>query len=85
MKVGYVRTSKEDQNPEVQRRDYEAARARGRRGGRKPAMDDKEIALTSKLMRNRDTPVSDVCETICVSVATLYRYLTPDGNPKATS
>ena len=62
----------------------EAARARGRKGGRKRVMDRKKIALASKLMRDRETPVSDVCEAIGVSKATLYRYVTPDGNPRGT-
>lgn len=60
----------------------EAARARGRKGGRKPAMDDKKIALASKLMRDRDTPIGEICEAVGVSRATLYRYLTPDGRPR---
>jgi len=59
----------------------EAARAWGRKGGRKPAMDEKKIALASKLMRDRDTPISEVCEAVGVSRATLYRYLKPDGEP----
>jgi DNA invertase Pin-like site-specific DNA recombinase len=61
----------------------EAARARGRKGGRKPAMDEGKIALASKLMRDRETPVSAVCEAVGVSRATLYRYVGPDGTPRA--
>lgn len=60
----------------------EAARARGRKGGRKPAMDEKKIALASKLMRDRETPISEVCEAVGVSRATLYRYVSPDGTPR---
>jgi DNA invertase Pin-like site-specific DNA recombinase len=60
----------------------EAARARGRKGGRKPAMDGRKVALASKLMRDRETPISEVCETVGVSRATLYRYLMPDGTPR---
>jgi DNA invertase Pin-like site-specific DNA recombinase len=60
----------------------EAARARGKKGGRKPVMDRKKIALASKLMRDRETPVSEVCETVGISRATLYRYLKPDGTPR---
>jgi DNA invertase Pin-like site-specific DNA recombinase len=61
----------------------EAARARGRKGGRKPAMDEGKIALASKLMRDRETPVSAVCEAVGVSRATLYRYVGPHGTPRA--
>jgi hypothetical protein len=52
-------------------------------GGRKPAMDEGKIALASKLMRDRETPVSAVCEAVGVSRATLYRYVGPDGTPRA--
>jgi len=60
----------------------EAARARGRKGGRKRIMDRKKIALASKLMRDRETPITEVCEAVGVSRATLYRYLKPDGTPR---
>jgi DNA invertase Pin-like site-specific DNA recombinase len=62
--------------------DLEAAKARGRRGGRKPAMDEGKIALASRLMRDRETPISEVCEAVGVSRATLYRYVGPDGTPR---
>jgi len=45
-------------------------------------MDDRKIALAGKLMRNRETPVSEVCEAVGVSRATLYRYVGPDGTPR---
>lgn len=61
----------------------EAARARGRKGGRKPAMDERKVALASKLMGDRETPISEVCEAVGVSRATLYRYLKPDGTPRS--
>ena len=60
----------------------EAARARGRKGGRKPVMNEKKIALASKLMRDRETPMSEVCEAVGVSKATIYRYLKPDGTQR---
>jgi DNA invertase Pin-like site-specific DNA recombinase len=60
----------------------EAARARGRKGGRKPVMDERKIALASNLMKARVMPVSEVCETVGVSRATLYRYVKPDGTPR---
>ena len=52
-------------------------------GGREPAIDEGKIALASKLMRDRETPVSAVCEAVGVSRATLYRYVGPDGTPRA--
>lgn len=42
----------------------EAARARGRKGGRKPVMDRKKVALATKLMRDRETLMSEVCQTV---------------------
>jgi DNA invertase Pin-like site-specific DNA recombinase len=60
----------------------EAARARGRKGGRKPVMNDKKIARATKLMKDRETPISEVCEAVGVSKATIYRYLEPDGKPR---
>ena len=60
----------------------EAARARGRKGGRKPVMDERKISLAPSLMRDRANSVRDVCETLGVSRATLYRYVSPDGAPR---
>jgi DNA invertase Pin-like site-specific DNA recombinase len=58
----------------------EAARARGRKGGRKPIMDEKKLALASKMLKNREIPVGEVCEAVGVSRSTLYRHLKPDGS-----
>lgn len=55
-----------------------AARARGRKGGRRRAMDDKKVAMAVSLLKNPETSVADVCKTLKVSRATLYRYL-PQG------
>ncbi len=60
----------------------EAARARGRRGGRKPVMDERKMSLASKLVRDRETPISEVREAVGVSRATLYRYPRPDRSPR---
>jgi predicted DNA-binding transcriptional regulator AlpA len=45
-------------------------------------MDERKVALAARLMRDRDVPVSEVCEAVGVSRATLYRYLNPDGAPR---
>jgi DNA invertase Pin-like site-specific DNA recombinase len=60
----------------------EAARARGRNGGRPPKLDAKKLALASRLMRGRETPILDVCGAVGVSRSTLYRHLKPDGTPR---
>ena len=56
-----------------------SARARGRQGGRPPAMDERKVALASRLMRDPDVTVDEVCEAVGVSKSTLYRHVAPDG------
>jgi DNA invertase Pin-like site-specific DNA recombinase len=60
----------------------EAARARDRKGGRKPVMDEKKITLAAKLMRPRDMSIAEICEAVSVSRATLYRNLHPSGRKR---
>ena len=55
-----------------------AARARGRVGGRKRVMGDRDIAVAKTLLREGSLTVEEVAEQTGVSVATLYRYL-PGG------
>ena len=52
-----------------------AARARGRKGGRKPKLSRKQIAHARKLLDDRDTTVKDVAASLGVSRATLYRAI----------
>lgn len=40
------------------------------------------VSLASKLMRDRETPITEVSEAVGVSRAMLYRYLEPDGTPR---
>jgi DNA invertase Pin-like site-specific DNA recombinase len=56
-----------------------SARARGRKGGRPPKMDARKVDLASKLMRDPDVSVQEVCDAVGVAPATLYRYVAPDG------
>ena len=60
----------------------EAARARGRKGGRKPIMDEKKLALASAMLTNREIPVREGCAAVGVSRSTLYRHLKPDGTAR---
>ena len=55
-----------------------AARARGRKGGRKRKLTGKQIAHARKLLDHRDTTVKDVAASLGVSRATLYRVLDTD-------
>lgn len=59
------------------------ARARGRNGGRPKSLDNKKLAMASRLLKDGQTPVSEICEAVGVSRATLYRYLKPDGSPRS--
>lgn len=56
-----------------------SARARGRKGGREPAMTKAQVRLAQAAMKNRDTTVSELCEELGVSIVTLYRYVSPVG------
>src|SRR3982750_4500207 len=44
-----------------------AARARGKRGGRRPTLKPKEIALVRKLYEDKQTPVEDICRSFRIS------------------
>ena len=57
-----------------------AARARGRKGGRKPALTKAQIRATQAAMAYRDTSVSELCGELGISPVTLYRYVDPQGN-----
>jgi DNA invertase Pin-like site-specific DNA recombinase len=52
-----------------------AARARGRKGGRRPKLDTKQIAHARKLLEDRNTTIKDVAATFGVNRATIYRAL----------
>ncbi len=52
-----------------------AARARGRAGGRKPKLDDKQVREIKALLRNPDIKVAEVARLYGVSRTTLYKYV----------
>jgi len=56
-----------------------SARARGRKGGRPRSMGKGKIRLASRLMKDPELSVAEICEAVGVSSATLYRYVAPDG------
>jgi DNA invertase Pin-like site-specific DNA recombinase len=53
----------------------EAARKRGRKGGRPAKMDTKKTVMAQKLLSNPDTSIADVSTALGVSRETLYRHL----------
>ncbi len=54
----------------------EAARARGRKGGRpRLTPSASQIAMAKKLYADQTNSIADICRTLHISRATLYRYL----------
>ncbi|MGB3244716.1 MAG: recombinase family protein [Sulfitobacter sp.] len=58
----------------------QAARARGRKGGRKFALTKAQVRMAQAAMANRDTSVSELCKELGVKPVTLYRYVDPTGS-----
>lgn len=57
----------------------EAARARGRKGGRKFALTKAQVRLAQAAMASRDTSVAELCRELGIGRVTLYRYIGPSG------
>jgi len=53
----------------------QAARARGRHGGHPWKLDHKQIAIAKALHADKSNAIRDICKTLRISRATLYRYL----------
>lgn len=58
----------------------EAARARGRKGGRKFALTKAQVRLAQAAMKSRDTSVAELAAELQVKPVTLYRYVGPKGD-----
>ena len=57
----------------------QAARARGRVGGRKFNLTKAQVRLAEASMKNRDTSVAVLCKELKITRATLYKYISPEG------
>ena len=57
----------------------QAARARGRKGGRKFGLTKAQVRLAQAAMRDRATSVSQLCQELGIARGTLYRYVSPTG------
>lgn len=57
----------------------DAARARGRMGGRKFGLTKAQVRLAEASMKNRDTSVTELCKELNITRACLYRYISPNG------
>ena len=42
-------------------------------------MTQEKIKVAASLMKDKTNTVKDICHTLSVSRATLYRYVTPSG------
>lgn len=62
----------------------EAARARGRNGGRPRAMDEGAVRMARALMADPERNVDGVCRALGVSRTTLYKYLREAEGPSNT-
>ena len=63
----------------------QAARARGRKGGRKFALSKAQVRMAQTAMANRDTSVVDLCKELGVKPVTLYRYVDPNGRVRLSA
>lgn len=53
-----------------------AARARGRKGGRKPINpDEPRVQMAKAMHKDKSVSIADICRTLNISRATFYRYL----------
>src|SRR5512132_3978379 len=54
-----------------------AARARGRKGGRPKALSSRKAQMATALYKDKNNTVAEICRTLRISRATLYRYIRP--------
>ncbi len=52
-----------------------SARARGRSGGRPKVLNKEKVELAQKLLADKTNAIRDICKTLGISRATLYRYI----------
>jgi DNA invertase Pin-like site-specific DNA recombinase len=53
----------------------EAARSRGRKGGRKPKLDDNKKRALYELYQQKNTTVKDLCDMFSITKPTLYKAI----------
>jgi DNA invertase Pin-like site-specific DNA recombinase len=58
-----------------------AARARGRKGGRKPVLNVEQESLLRKLAADRNNTPAFICATLGISRTSFYRYLSKPAAP----
>ena len=60
---------------ERSRAGLDAARSRGRLGGRPLALDHKQRQLVVQLYNNREHSIAEICKMMNISRPTLYKYV----------
>ncbi len=58
----------------------EAARARGRKGGRRKKLDNRKRALAVDLYSQKKHTISEICEMVGITKPTLYAYVREAGD-----
>jgi DNA invertase Pin-like site-specific DNA recombinase len=53
----------------------DAARARGKVGGRKKKLTPSQVAMLHKLYADKSNPIQEICDTLHISRTTFYRYV----------
>jgi DNA invertase Pin-like site-specific DNA recombinase len=53
----------------------QAARDRGRVGGRPKALNQKKAVMAQSLYDNKNNSIDEICKTLNIARATLYRYI----------
>src|SRR6185312_9373981 len=59
-----------------------SARARGRKGGRRPKMTPAKLRLAMAAMGKPETNVGDLCRELGITRSTLYRHVSPVGDAR---
>ena len=59
-----------------------SARARGRKGGRRPKMTPAKLRLAMASMGKPETNVGSLCLELGITRSTLYRHVSPTGEPR---
>jgi DNA invertase Pin-like site-specific DNA recombinase len=62
-----------------------AARARGRKGGRRKKLGEKQRAVAVDLYRQKKHTIDEICKAVGISRPTLYEYVREAGKPQVQS
>lgn len=62
-----------------------AARARGRQGGRPKKLDERKAQMAQRLYNDHGNSIDDICKTLGISRATLYRYIRTGNESREAS